>query len=62
MKKHKRWAERQWVKTATTVSKQIFKAAERLVAKIVHKAESLFFGIEIVMLSPQGSRFMSVTG
>ena len=48
-KKHKRWAERQWVKTATTVNKQIFIAAKRLVAKIVHKAKSLFFGNEIAM-------------
>ena len=48
-KKHKRWAERQWVKTATTVNKQIFNAAKRLVAKIVHKAKSLFFGNEIAM-------------
>ena len=48
-KKHKRLAERQWVKTATTVNKQIFNAAKRLVAKIVHKAKSLFFGNEIAM-------------
>ena len=48
-KKHKRWAERQWVKTATTMNKQIFNAARRLVAKIVHKAKSLFFGNEIAM-------------
>ena len=34
---------------ATTVSKQIFNAAKRLVAKIVHKAKSLFFGNEIAM-------------
>ena len=46
-KKHKRWAGRQWVKTVTTVNKQIFNAAKRLVAKIVHKAKSLFFGNEI---------------
>ena len=48
-KKHKHWAERQWVKTATTVNKQIFNAVKRLVAKIVHKAKSLFFGNEIAM-------------
>ena len=48
-KKHKCWAERQWVKTATTVKKQIFNAANRLVAKIAHKAKSLFFGNEIAM-------------
>ena len=48
-KNHKRWAERQWVKTASTVSKQIFNAAKRLVAKKVHKAKSLFFGNEIAM-------------
>ena len=41
--------ERQWVKTATMVNKQIFNAAKRLVAKIVHKAKSLFFGNEIAM-------------
>ena len=46
-KKHKRWAGRQWVKTARTVNKQIFNAAKRLVVKIVHKAKSLFFGNEI---------------
>ena len=32
-----------------TVNKQIFNAAKRLVAKIVHKAKSLFFGNEIAM-------------
>ena len=48
-KNHKHWAERQWVKTATTVNKQIFNAVKRLVAKIVHKAKSLFFGNEIAM-------------
>ena len=34
---------------AMTVNKQIFNAARRLVAKIVHKAKSLFFGNEIAM-------------
>ena len=48
-KKHKRWAERQWVKTATTANEQILNAVNRLVAKIVHKAKSLFFGKEIAM-------------
>ena len=48
-RKHKRWAERQWVKTAKTVNKQIFNAAKRLVAKIVHKAKYLFFGNEIAL-------------
>ena len=35
--KHQRWAEREWVKTAAAVNKQIFNAAKWLVAKIVHK-------------------------
>ena len=46
-KNHRRRAERQWVKAANTVSKQIFNAAKRLVAKMVHKAKSLFLGNEI---------------
>ena len=50
-KKRKRWAEKQWVKTATTVNKQIFNAAKRLVAKIAHRAKFLFFGNEIAMSS-----------
>ena len=48
-KKHKRWAGRQWVKTARTVNKQIFNAAKRLVAKIVSEAKSLFFGNELAV-------------
>ena len=47
--KHKRWAERQRVKTSTTVNKGIFNAVKRLVANIVHKAKSLFFGNEIAI-------------
>ena len=42
-KNHRHRAERQWVKAA----KQISNAAKRLVAKIVHKAKSLFLGNEI---------------
>ena len=34
-KKHKHWAERQWIKTAPTVNKQIFNAAKRLVAMVM---------------------------
>ena len=60
-KKHKRWAERQWVKTATTMNKQIFNAARRLVAKIVHKAKSLFFGNEIA-LSTSSRQLFNVHG
>ena len=56
-KKHKRWAGRQWVKTARTVNKQIFNAAKRLVAKIVHKAKSLFFGNEIRMATSSRQLF-----
>ena len=41
-KNHKSWAERLWVKTATTVNKQIFNAAKRLVAKTVHKVPVLW--------------------
>ena len=41
-KKHKHWAERQWVKTATIVNKQIFIAAKRLVPKMVHKVSVLW--------------------
>ena len=41
-KKHKRWAERRWVKTTTTVNKQIFIAAKGLVAKLVHKVPVLW--------------------
>ena len=40
-KKHKRWAERQWVKTATTENKQIFNTAKRLVVKLVHEVPVL---------------------
>ena len=39
-KKHKRWAERRWVKTTTTVNKQTFTAAKRLVAKIEYTKQS----------------------
>ena len=39
-KKHKHWAERRWVKTATTVNKQTFTAAKRLVAKIEYTKQS----------------------
>ena len=49
VQKHKRWAERQWVKMAMTVNKHIFIAAKRFVAKIVHKAKSLHFGNEMAM-------------
>ena len=48
-KNHKHWAERQWVKTAMTVNKRIFNVANKLVAKTVHKAKSLFFDNEIAM-------------
>ena len=48
-RKHRRWAERQWVRTSKTVNKQTFNAAKRLVAKIVHKAKYLFFGNEIAL-------------
>ena len=57
--KHKRWAERLWVKTATTVNKRIINAARRLVAKIVHKATSLFFGNEISMSTSSRQCLMS---
>ena len=55
---HKRWAERQWAKTATTVNKQIFNAAKRLVAKIVHEAKSLPFGSEIAMSTSSRQLFI----
>ena len=42
---------------ATTVNKQIFNAAKRLVAKIVHKAKSLFFGNEIRMATSSRQLF-----
>ena len=42
---------------------KIFNAAKRLVAKIVHKAKSLFFGNEIALcLSRPGSCLMSAIG
>ena len=46
-KNHRCRAERQWVKAANTINKHIFNAAKRLVAKMVHKAKSLFLGNEI---------------
>ena len=48
-KKQKRWAERERIKMATTVNKQIFDAARRLAAKTVHKTKSLFFCNEIAI-------------
>ena len=47
-KKEKRRAEKHWLKHPLTVNKQIFNAAKRLVAKIVHKAKTAFYENKII--------------
>ena len=47
-KKEKRRAEKHWLRHPLAVNKQIFNAAKRLVASIVHKAKTAFYENKII--------------